>query len=132
MPENQPSATNDASISTRLALQRTHQANERTLMAWIRTATSLIAFGFTIYKFFQFQIEKGVAPSGRLLGPREYGMLMISIGIIALILATMQHAIDTSRMKKEYGKSAFSVSLVVAILSSALGAFALVAAIFRQ
>ena len=27
-------------------------ALDRTLMAWVRTATSLISFGFTIYKFF--------------------------------------------------------------------------------
>ena len=38
--------------STRLAIQRTRLASERTLMAWIRTATSLIGFGFTIFKFF--------------------------------------------------------------------------------
>ncbi|MGB0437426.1 MAG: DUF202 domain-containing protein, partial [Mycobacterium sp.] len=34
--------------STRLAVDRTRLAAERTLMAWIRTSTSLIAFGFTI------------------------------------------------------------------------------------
>ncbi len=37
--------------STRLAVDRTRLAHERTLMAWVRTATSLIPFGFTIYKF---------------------------------------------------------------------------------
>ena len=26
-------------------------------MAWVRTATSLISFGFTIFKFFQFLRE---------------------------------------------------------------------------
>jgi putative membrane protein len=40
--------------STRLAAQRARLAQERTLMAWIRTSTSLIAFGFTIFKFFQY------------------------------------------------------------------------------
>ena len=40
--------------STRLAAERTRLASERTLMAWIRTSTSLIAFGFTIFKFFQW------------------------------------------------------------------------------
>lgn len=43
--------------STKLAFERTNLAHERTLMAWVRTATSLISFGFTIYKF--FQLEKG-------------------------------------------------------------------------
>jgi putative membrane protein len=40
--------------STRLAIERTRLANERTLMAWIRTCTSMIALGFTIFKFFQY------------------------------------------------------------------------------
>jgi hypothetical protein len=37
--------TQDASIRTRLSL-------ENTLMGWIRTTTSLIGFGFTLYQFF--------------------------------------------------------------------------------
>jgi putative membrane protein len=36
---------------TRLAYE------ERTLMAWVRTATSLISFGFTIFNFFRFLRE---------------------------------------------------------------------------
>ncbi len=45
--------TDLADDRTRLAVTRTVAALDRTLMAWIRTATSLISFGFTIYKFFQ-------------------------------------------------------------------------------
>jgi uncharacterized membrane protein YidH (DUF202 family) len=41
--------------STRLAFDRTRVAYERTMMAWIRTATSLITFGFAVYKFFQIE-----------------------------------------------------------------------------
>ena len=29
-------------------------------MAWVRTAASLISFGFTIYKFFQFELKSAV------------------------------------------------------------------------
>ena len=36
-----------------LALERTRLAAERSLMAWVRTALSMISFGFTIYKFMQ-------------------------------------------------------------------------------
>jgi putative membrane protein len=32
----------------RLVLDRTWLAHERTLKAWVRTATSMIGFGFTI------------------------------------------------------------------------------------
>jgi putative membrane protein len=46
--------------NTRLGVERTRLAYERTMMAWVRTATSLITFGFSIYKF--FQIETAASP----------------------------------------------------------------------
>jgi hypothetical protein len=36
-------------ITDILALDRTRMASERTLMAWVRTALSMISFGFTIW-----------------------------------------------------------------------------------
>ncbi len=48
---------------TDLAVARTLLALDRTLMAWVRTATSLISFGFTIYKIFQ-QLAQ-IRPRGR-------------------------------------------------------------------
>jgi uncharacterized membrane protein YidH (DUF202 family) len=50
--------------ATELAVERTWLAYERTLMAWVRTATSMISFGFSIYKFFQFEKAEGVRPAG--------------------------------------------------------------------
>ena len=43
--------------ATKLAYDRTRLAYENTKMAWVRTATSLITFGFSVFKF--FQIERG-------------------------------------------------------------------------
>jgi uncharacterized membrane protein YidH (DUF202 family) len=43
----------NVSESTLLAVDRTRLAHERTLMAWVRTATSMISFGFTIAKLVQ-------------------------------------------------------------------------------
>ena len=65
---------------TDLAVERTLMALDRTLMAWVRTATSLISFGFTIYKFFEFDSGRGSIPpaSSRLLTPRHFGMIMIA------------------------------------------------------
>ena len=65
--------TNDsvrlAAERTTLAVERTRLAHERTLMAWVRTATSLISFGFTIYKTFNTcRISREtIAFTGRLL-----------------------------------------------------------------
>ncbi|MDH5246777.1 MAG: DUF202 domain-containing protein, partial [Betaproteobacteria bacterium] len=44
--------------NTALAVERTRVAYERTMMAWIRTATALITFGFSVYKFFEFEMKR--------------------------------------------------------------------------
>ena len=41
---------------TDLAYERSRLASDRTTMAYMRTSVSLIGFGFTIYKFFQYVI----------------------------------------------------------------------------
>ena len=82
--------------ATQLAAERTRLAHERTLMAWIRTATSLISFGFTIYKFFQFlreQNEPSALPSTSRVRA-SFALLMILAGLVALVLATVQHRRD--------------------------------------
>src|SRR5262245_10065904 len=94
--------------SSELALDRTLLAHDRTLMAWVRTATSLISFGFTIYKFFQYLREQqGLEPDGRVLGPRRFAMLMISIGLLALLLATIQQLLLGKKLKRIYPEAGF-------------------------
>ncbi len=119
--------------STELAMDRTYLAHERTLMAWIRTAVSLISFGFTIYKFFQFLREEGKPETGGgVIGPREFAMLMISIGLVALLLATLQQWRLRKTAKRIYPEIGFPMSTMMAGLISLLGILALIAVILRQ
>ena len=120
------------STATVLAAERTRLAHDRTLMAWVRTATSLITFGFTIYKFFQYMQEKGMARENAVLGPRGFGLLMISIGIIALALATLQHRRDMVALRALHPEVPYSLATVLAALISLLGVVALLSVIFRQ
>jgi putative membrane protein len=118
---------------TRLAVDRTRLAHERTLMAWVRTAVSMISFGFTIYKFFQFEVQ-GRPPTGRgVLGPREFALIMIAIGVLALLVSTVQHRWTLRTLRAEYGEvvSPLSLASLVAGLFGALGLIALVAVILR-
>ena len=119
--------------STLLAIDRTRLAHDRTLMAWVRTSTSLISFGFTIYKFFQYlQQQQQGAPREGMLGPRQYGTLMIVIGIVALMFATLQHRRDMKTLRAHYPEVPYSLATVLAGLISILGILALLAIIFRQ
>src|SRR5712672_4585649 len=77
---------------TDLALQRTIIAAERSLMAWIRTSLSMIGFGFSIYKFFQYLPDELAAGNiRRPQAPRNLGLTLIALGTIALAAATWQH-----------------------------------------
>ena len=81
----------DLPAATKLALDRTRLAYERTLMAWVRTSASMISFGFTIYKALQLLRENANVPPSSGITPREFGMGMMALGVIALTLATIQH-----------------------------------------
>ena len=112
--------------ATRLAVDRTRLAHERTLMAWVRTATSLISFGFTIYKFFQFDMSKQ-APvrADSLLGPRGFALVMITIGLVSLALSTVQHRREMRALRDEFGAVPYSTAAIVATLVAGLGVLAL-------
>ena len=118
--------------ATKLALERTRLAHERTLMAWVRTATSLISFGFTIYKFFQYLHEGRPAVEGRILGPRGFALAMIGIGLTALIFATIEPRRNMKDLRAEYGPVPLSLAAVVAGLIAILGVLGLVTVLFQQ
>ena len=117
---------------TRLACERTVLAQERTLMAWIRTSTSLITFGFTIYKFFALELgSKAQARTHQLIGPRQFAIVMISIGILALVLATLQNKQYRKSLGTTYTEIRASLSSLVAILISLMGVLAMAAVLLR-
>ena len=128
-----PHTTNDA---TRLALSRTILAHDRTLMAWVRTSTSMISFGFTIYKFFQFvQNDRSAQHAETLLEPRGVALVMILIGVGGLGLATMdyRHQMDVLRRDYEaYGPLSGSIVLAVATMVAGLGVLGFVLVFLRQ
>jgi putative membrane protein len=115
--------------STRLAVERTRLANERTLMAWIRTSTSLIAFGFTIFKFFQYLATEEHRRT--IVSPWIVGMVMILIGLTGLALAWVQHRQQMKALRAEVGAMPYSISGIMAGLIAVLGAIALVVVVLR-
>ena len=118
--------------STKFSFERTLLSHERTQMAWIRTATSLITFGFTIYKFFQFEIGGQLQQRAhQIIGPREFAIFMNAIGLVALLIATIQNYRYRQNLRKQHFKIPISTSSVVGGLIAALGLFSLIATIFR-
>jgi putative membrane protein len=101
-------------------------------MAWVRTATSLISFGFTIYKFFDYMQDDRPTVVRGVISPRGYAAMMIGAGLVALALASVQHARYMKQLRKAGGFAQYSVATVIGILVSLMGIATLVAVIFHQ
>jgi uncharacterized membrane protein YidH (DUF202 family) len=90
VPDHAEQSARTPDVATDLAFDRTRLAYERTLLAWVRTATSLITFGFAIQQF--FRLARAGAPEGKgIIGPHEFGLTMITIGLLSLLLATLEN-----------------------------------------
>ncbi len=74
---------------------RLHQANERTLLAWLRTGIALMAFGFAIARFGLFLRQLAsvgglVIHAPRSLGSAWLGTALVAIGMITSLLSTIR------------------------------------------
>ncbi len=115
-------------LSDILAQQRTDMAAERTtlsvvstLQAWIRTALSLIGFGFTLYKFLESMqsVEKQILM--RPQTPRNMGLILIGLGTASVIFGIIDYWIVIRGMKKKYGIPMKVYPLILALLIAVVG-----------
>lgn len=130
MPADQSQDVSTLSLGSRLALERTRIAYERTLMAWVRTGASMITFGFTVYKFFRLELEKSNGAAS-LIGPREFGITLILIGLTTLATGRIEHRRDLRHLARYYPEMPVSGTRFVEAFVAALGAVALVLVILR-
>jgi putative membrane protein len=118
--------------STDLAFERTRLAADRTTMAYMRTSASMIGFGFTIYKFFQYLKETpdfGALPSQ---GARNIGLALLVLGSLMLVFALIQHIAFVRRLATDSGRRfPFSIPVISSVLLLAVGLLALANIIFR-
>lgn len=114
--------------ATELAKERNRAAEERTLMAWIRTSLALIGFGFGI--------ERIVAAIHQTLGDavsplrlsRILGLSFVALGTVALLNAALDHSYQLQRIQRNdlIYRSRRSPALVVAYILTGLGAIAFI------
>ncbi len=129
-----------ATASDHFAWLRTRLSVERTMMAWVRTATALIGFGFTIVQFFdRMQEMPGVAPARFPDAPRYLGLALIFCGVAALAISVWEYhwglrylwggnfavIAGTTREGRQ------TPLLAVAIVLALIGAFAFFAVLLR-
>ena len=85
---------------------------------------SLISFGFTIYKFFEYLSEADHVHLTGKLGPRQFAVGMIALGLISLQFATFQHRHDLAILQAEYGSSPPSLAAKTASFGEVTPKFA--------
>lgn len=127
-----PATTNGTPLDTKtvLAFERTRVAYENTMLAWIRTGTSLITFGFGVYKFFQLELPgKGVGAG--VIGPRGFGAILIGTGLLSLALGMVEHRLSLARLRELYPAMPRSMAAIIAPIITVLGSLALVAVLVR-
>jgi putative membrane protein len=93
MPESVERFSAEPSVSNHFAWLRTRLALDRSFMAWIRTAISLIGFGFTITQFFTHLREMGGSATRPIAveAPRDLGLTLIAAGVGALAVSAWQY-----------------------------------------
>lgn len=113
---------------TELAMGRTFMALERSLQAWIRTALSMISFGFTIGKLgtaylHDIQVQ-GVLGGIHTLGIRSLAYFLVILGTLALVGATLQYRLALQALYANGLRRRVSIAFIIAILLSLAGIFA--------
>jgi putative membrane protein len=99
-------------------------------MAWVRTCTSMIAFGFGIYQFLQYLSTKEQLRQP-LVSPQLFAVLLIVVGLTALGLAWLQHRQAMRALRTEFGQMPYSIAGVTAAFIAGLGVIALLGVALR-
>src|SRR5262249_4199794 len=127
------------SADSHFAWLRTRLSVERTMMSWVRTAVSLIGFGFAIEQFFQrLQQTPGTQPALLPDAPQYLGVALIACGNLALVISIWQYLWTARYLRSgSFARIAGlkegmqSPVIAVAILLICIGLFALGAVLLR-
>jgi inner membrane protein YidH len=106
---------------------RLHQANERTMLAWIRTGIALMAFGFAIARFGLFLRQ--IASMSRLsvhpeqgLGSAWIGAALVGFGMLVNLLGTLRYAqIRRAIERGALGAPGDTIVIVIGAIATLIG-----------
>ncbi|AII46397.1 MAG: DUF202 domain-containing protein [Planctomycetaceae bacterium TMED241] len=117
-----------SNANTELAKTRNRAAAERTTLAWIRTALTLISFGFGLDQIISAIRDAGGETSSRDdIGVQLMSMVFIGVGIFTLLIAMRQHKRELVRLRNDpylyRDEPSLSIATATAVLSIGVIAF---------
>jgi putative membrane protein len=106
-----------------------HSANERTFLAWVRTAIAVMAFGFLVEKFDLFLELAAPTLSGRTLSLSSQkfgniaGLALIVVGTAMVAIAALRFLITAKNIDSEekHPGSGSRIDVALAVLLVLLG-----------
>lgn len=102
-----------------------HLANERTFLAWIRTAIAIIGVGFLVTNL-HFTMEESLSPVGDLLA-NMIGIASVGIGIITIIMATVVYLIKINTINNQTytasKKYIITLSILIIVIALLFGSY---------
>jgi putative membrane protein len=138
MQTDKDEVTVTVNLTNELAKERNRAAYDRTLMAWIRTAISLIGFGFAIAKSYEYIHEETLERTGRFLddmhAPLLFGISFILLGMLCILGGVIQYA----KVLRQIRSSDFTYSesrplaIIVAMILLIIGVLALITLFQRR
>jgi putative membrane protein len=96
---------------------RTIMAADRTLMAWVRTALSMLSFGFTIYKFLQSVASRSPHPNSA----QQVGLFLAGMGVASMVLGTISYWATLKDLQRTETFRIGRPVLLIALLMSLAG-----------
>lgn len=109
-----------------------HLANERTILAWIRTSIAVMTFGVALNRFSLFLIEFGqVVPGSKRhtsmnAHAEELGVGLVVLGVLLMIGATWHYLHVANAIDSETYRPSRTGIVVTAVAVLALGGMSLV------
>jgi putative membrane protein len=102
-----------------------HLANERTFLAWIRTAIAIIGVGFLVTNL-HFNMKESLSPVGDLLA-NMIGIASVGIGIITIIMATVVYLIKINTINNQTytasKKYIITLSVFIVVIALLFGSY---------
>lgn len=126
----QPRASGEPDRGAQEETLRLHQANEQTMLAWIRTGVALMAFGFAIARFGVFLHQ--VAKAGHVEIDGEHGVsatwmgaALVGIGVMVNVIATVRYgqiraAIERGKLGAPGAKLVYVIGATAALAGIAM------------
>src|ERR1700716_3940343 len=96
---------------------REHLANERTLLAWVRTSLALMGLGFVVARFGLFlrQLAAETRTPGAAIST-PLGVMLVAAGLLAMVLATARFFRARAQIERgSFEPEAFAEMVLVAL-----------------